>query len=959
MSAGALRHERVLTEDLAAWMQRLAEPGDAAVRRKLCSGHPGCHSVQAMERLHAEILRLAYVDVARAARLAEACGWIADFLNEPGARALSLRSQGHVDFAQGRHASALENYRAALDLLEPLGAELEIGRTLTSGLQALIYLGRYEEAFEWAERSRAIFERQGDVLRLARLDSNVGNILFRQDRYQEALEHYERARPALSRLGEPRDVAAVLSNMAVCSISLGQFSLALNHYQAARDHCVRHGLPLLVSAADYNIAYLHYLRGDYLQAMRMYQLSRRRAEDAGDLYHAALCDLDESEMFLELNLSDEASHLARQAALRFERSGMTYERAKALVTQAIAASHSGELSRALALLRVARVLFVKEQNRAWPAVIDLYRGILRYRQGQYSQAEKLAQQASEVLSRSPMYAKAVYCRLLQARLLRQKGSAGDARALCLDILETLHPDATPALRFHVHVVRAEVEEQLNDPDAAWASYQAARREIEDLRSRLLGDEFKISALKDKLAVYESLVWLSLWRRPKNEDSEQDIFLLMCHAKSRSLAEHIAFPFDAPSRNVNGLNEEMRDARRDLNWCYREIERHAMQGPESPVRIEKLLTQARECEENLSRTLSATRAVPGKTAAAAKLAEPDVKQIRESIPCGAMALEYYEARGALYVAVLNRDQVRVLPLAPSDRVREVLNFLQFQISKFRLGPEYQRAFRVSMLDTTLAHLAELYQHLIAPVRPLLNCQHLIIAPHSFLHGLPFHALHSNGRFLLDEFSVSYTPSASVFALCQARDAKFRNESLVLGVPDASAPQIEDEARYAAAALPNAHLRLGSDATEAVLRQHGPASRFIHIATHGTFRPDKPLFSSIRLGDSHLSLLDLYQIPLAAELVTLSGCSTGLSAVVGGDELLGMLRGVLFAGAQAVLASLWDVHDASTAEFMTAFYGRMPVVENKAQALREAMIDLRRQYPHPYFWAPFILVGKYAS
>jgi CHAT domain-containing protein len=197
------------------------------------------------------------------------------------------------------------------------------------------------------------------------------------------------------------------------------------------------------------------------------------------------------------------------------------------------------------------------------------------------------------------------------------------------------------------------------------------------------------------------------------------------------------------------------------------------------------------------------------------------------------------------------------------------------------------------------------------------------------------------------------------LCAARTASVRDESLVMGIPDRAAPHIEGEARYAASALPNSRLFLGAEASEFVLREYGPSSRFIHIATHGFFRRDNPIFSSIRLGDSHLSLFELYQLPLTAELVTLSGCSTGLNVVVGGDELVGLMRGLLYAGAQGILASLWDVHDRSTAEFMTAFYQRLQQKASKAEALRAAMAELRESYPHPYHWAPFILVGNYGN
>lgn len=118
----------------------------------------------------------------------------------------------------------------------------------------------------------------------------------------------------------------------------------------------------------------------------------------------------------------------------------------------------------------------------------------------------------------------------------------------------------------------------------------------------------------------------------------------------------------------------------------------------------------------------------------------------------------------------------------------------------------------------------------------------------------------------------------------------------------------------------------------------------------------MFSGIRLGNAYLSLYDLYQLKLEAELVTLSGCATGLNVVTAGDELLGLIRGLLYAGAQSLLLTLWNVHDRSTAEFMGCFYECFQGGADKAAALRAAMQDVRERYPHPYYWAPFILIGK---
>jgi CHAT domain-containing protein len=182
---------------------------------------------------------------------------------------------------------------------------------------------------------------------------------------------------------------------------------------------------------------------------------------------------------------------------------------------------------------------------------------------------------------------------------------------------------------------------------------------------------------------------------------------------------------------------------------------------------------------------------------------------------------------------------------------------------------------------------------------------------------------------------------------------------MGLPDALAPCIADEVGAVAGMLPNPRVFLGKEATADELRAHGPSSQFIHIATHGLFRRDNPMFSSIRLGSGPLSVYDLYELRLSADLVTLSGCSTGLNAVVGGDELLGLVRGLLYAGARAVLLTLWDAYDRSTADFMQAFYGHLRTGSTKARALQAAMQEIRQSYRHPFYWAPFTLVGDVLS
>ncbi|MEO8663183.1 MAG: tetratricopeptide repeat protein, partial [Bryobacteraceae bacterium] len=333
--------------DVTEAISRLAVEEDATVRQALLESVPELKSTATVERMHAEVLRLVYTNANQAERIAGAAEWMAAQLGSGRAIGLARRASGHVAYTRTRHEEAVRLYREAAEELETAGEDVEVARTMSGGLQPLSLLGRYDEASLWAERARSIFEAHGDELRLARLATNVGNVLYRQDRYREALEQYQRAYDLFQTRGEPLDVTAVLSNLAVCHISLANFKQALSFYRLARGHAAEHGQDLLVAGADYNVAYLYYLRGDYLRAMELYQESRQHCAKVGDAYHEALCDLDESEMCLELNLNQEARYLARGAATGFESLGLPYERAKALANLALADSRRGDFDASL------------------------------------------------------------------------------------------------------------------------------------------------------------------------------------------------------------------------------------------------------------------------------------------------------------------------------------------------------------------------------------------------------------------------------------------------------------------------------------------------------------------------------------------------------------------------------------------------------------------------------------
>ncbi|HYK21738.1 MAG TPA: CHAT domain-containing protein, partial [Pyrinomonadaceae bacterium] len=148
------------------------------------------------------------------------------------------------------------------------------------------------------------------------------------------------------------------------------------------------------------------------------------------------------------------------------------------------------------------------------------------------------------------------------------------------------------------------------------------------------------------------------------------------------------------------------------------------------------------------------------------------------------------------------------------------------------------------------------------------------------------------------------------------------------------------------------------------------RFIHFATHGLLNSEQPELSGILLStydesgkrqNGFLQLHDIYNLKLSADLVVLSACETALGKDIRGEGLLGLTRGFMYAGVPRVIASLWQVDDAATAELMETFYKAM-LTEGKrpAEALRIAQMRMwqqHNQWSSPYYWAAFTLQGEW--
>jgi CHAT domain-containing protein len=335
--------------------------------------------------------------------------------------------------------------------------------------------------------------------------------------------------------------------------------------------------------------------------------------------------------------------------------------------------------------------------------------------------------------------------------------------------------------------------------------------------------------------------------------------------------------------------------------------------------------------------------------------------------------------------------------------------------WRIGDLHRACATGQPWDTAAAWLSAA---VLEPLAATLRAHgRLVIVPHGQAHRLPFHVLPWEGEPLVARRTVSYLPSAaSLRVIPAARPAGAERPALIVGDPALMAyrdplsqapvaarplPAAATEAAYVAD-LVGGELLLREQATERAVRDRISVARLLHFATHGHLSQEAPLLSSVLLahGES-LTVYELLGLGLIAELVVLSACETGLGQTTGGDDVLGLSRGLLAAGARAAVVSLWPVSDVSTALLMGELYRRILDGDSPAAALRHAQCYLRGlddetaraeterlraalaerdapaaamtpvdqalardlqtvagdapPYAHPYHWAPFLHIG----
>jgi len=675
--------------------------------------------------------------------------------------------------------------------------------------------------------------------------------------------------------------------------------------------------PLLAAEIEYHRATLTLLRGDPAGADPIFRRVLRIAAENNDPYLSAKTMGNLGVMYMNASRCDQGIYWLERARDQFLRMGAELSYAKAVGNLGVCYLHLGDYEKAIAYYQEAELGSIKAGNRHdrqfWLGNI----ATAHLDQGDYAEA---AREFREVLGIALETGDKESAAWWLNNLTLASINLGDLDAAERYNQQTVELGLSSWSDYYRRVHEAEIAAARRDFTRAEKLFRAVLAldsadpaPVLDAEAGLA--EVLISSSRPDAAESEFRRAMALIERERSQLVREEYKLSYLASLMETYEKYVDFLV------TRGQNER------------------ALEVAES--------SRARLLDEKLRARHSSTHAV---TAAALK----NLARSSDSV-----LLSYWLAPGRSFVWTVTAAGIDLHILPPEKKISGLVDSYRGFIEALR-----------DPLDSEFPAGRELSAILLAPVREkLAGGARVLLVPDRSLHSLNFETLpdpENPAHYLIDRVTLEVAPSLGLIASA-AHPARSDPSILLIGDPD---PAVEEYPRlpYAASeiamierAVHRAQVFEGAMARPAVYRESHPAAfTWIHFAAHASVNRESPLDSALILskdaGGYALSAREIMDVPLNASLVTLSACRSAGAKTYSGEGLVGLSWAFLRAGAQNVVAGLWDVTDLSTANLMADFYGALVRGEAPAKALREAklhMIAGGGAYRKPFYWAPFQL------
>jgi tetratricopeptide (TPR) repeat protein len=919
---------------------RLIAAGNNRQRQKLLAAHSALADVGLASELKDHCYRVWTTDPADARRAAAASRSLADFNPDHEIIALGRWVQGIADITSGKLESAVDNLDEATRLLRRLGREHESAQPMVAKLIALAMLGRYDAAERTGEKALEIFQKYDDQLAAGKIEMNLSNLVSRRDQYKAAERFCLSAYRRFKKINEPTWRTMAENGLANTYAQLNDFDRAEKFYADALHSAVREKMRVTVAEIEASMGNLALFRGRYAEAIRMLELSRQKYEKLGMPHQTAVAELEIADIYAELNLTSEATELYQRLIPTLRRLKMRAEEARARSNFGRALIAAQNPRGARAELKRSIKLFELEKNVIAASAVALRLASLEMLLGRCGHALSIVDGSTPVLERSENVRLRLAAHWLRGEILSRLERYPEARGELEKVIKDAQKFEQPALAQRATNSLGVLARETGDLGKAQELFEMSIGIAEAARAPLPGEEFRMAFLAKSIEPFENLTRLYLDRG----DIEK-AFVSVERARSRSLLEAVT-----SGTNGTRTNPEQAKLREELNWFYSRLARA------DENEIPKLQREVRKREEKLA-TISLRLKSSNRRESHHDSGEIDIAALQRRLGKQTAMIEFVQIGKAFSAFVITDSRVEYvdsIDVTDAD-LMTLLEGLHFQFGALRFGIDALGPFAGQLKARSDGYLKELYERLLKPAMRFAADRNLVIVPAKGLNYVPFHALFDGEHYIIESREVASAPSAAVWMSLVRRTSGEPRTALLMAYADERIPLVNQEVDELADSIPGSIKLAGRKATFGAFKDTAGTADLIHLACHGQFRPDNPMFSGLHLADGWVTVRDVVATRLNAKLVTLSACETGLSKVSAGEEILGLARGFLSAGARSLVLSLWTVNDAATTKLMKDFYYNLQRGMGAEASLRLAQIAFIEQGQHPYYWSPFFVIG----
>lgn len=873
-----------------------------------------------------------YEDLPRAERLARGIVMLGEQIEGEELIALGEMALGDALRLQMRYHEGNVLLNQAGCRFEQLGDELGWARTRIGWLGTVHHQKNVSALEPTVHRAVDIFTRHQSWAWLSSLCINYAYYCSMIGQLSEWLSWCLRARHAAEQIEDQTERLVPLINSLNILIrannDLGKYEEAERLIEETvvifkgHEQITYRYVDFLVTAGRF---YLH--TGRYTQALFYFYEARRRATSVWGQYFA---DIMTATTYLRLNRLDESHALLRQVLDEIvNQPNLTALENATRVRLAHVYSSQKLWQEGLDILEPA-IRAMEGQQNLWLSKAYQQQALLRHSLGYddgrevISKAIKLAESAGERLEVVEAY-------MVAAQVAKDGQEAQQA-------LEQAHnlTDEIPWLRWRIYQLTAR---WTKDRVRKRAALVQAANDLDRVQSSLAAS-FHAEYLTHAQTLYDELIALYL-----TQDEVPLAWQTLERAKSRALINTMMYQQQAATLADSALVAELKRLQlRHYGLMKARIEGRASRLEVSHVEREMAKTQEAIEVEQLGRREPLT--VP-------PLYLPEA-------PPDSDLVGFYLVREEVHGFVHNGSSYHHVQLpTTASKLNELMQVL---FVNMRTTPAAPASWIAPLTAQLHKILGQFDKSLLAPLRPFLHHEKLVIVPHGLLHQLPFHLLRHKNRYLLEQHEVRIIPTARPRLRSRPSQVEPRmpHHVVVSHSWQGRLPHTKAEGEMVATTLGQCTRHFdGQAATKDALLKMMGTTGILHIAAHGAHRPDRPELSHIQLEDGQLSMVDLFQHALHNSLVTLSACDTGQTVIRAGDDPVGLWRGFLASGARSLLVSLWQLEDKSALHLMETFYQKLVEGMPKVAALRcvqcEWLQQAEERLLHPFYWGALQLIG----